>query len=70
MYSRQWESILFKRGSYNKCHIARSTGHVQDLCALVGDPLQQELLHQGLWIPVSHDRLALIEVLQVLIEKP
>ena len=58
--------ILHKNDPHNKSHIAGSTGEIQDLGVLVCDALQQELFHQSLRVSVTHDSLALIEVLQVL----
>ena len=55
--------------SYDKGHIAGSAGEIQDLGVLICDALQQELFHQSLGVTVTHDRLALVEVLQVLHNK-
>ena len=60
---------FFSRFSYNKSHIAGATCEVQNLCILVCNPLQQKLLHKSLRIAITHDRLTLVEVLQVLQKK-
>ena len=54
--------------TYDIGNVSRATGDVENLGVLV-DVEGEKLFDQGLRVPVAHNRLALVEVLQVLDRK-